>query len=88
MIGGRSVYHAGDTDLIPEMAHLSCDIALLPVSGTFVMTAEEAAQAANLIKPQMAIPMHYGTIVGDSRNADAFRKLCQVPVTILQKGEV
>ncbi len=85
-VGGRRVYHAGDTDNIPEMANISCDLALLPVSGTYFMTAEEAAQAANTIKPAIAIPMHYGAIVGGESDADRFKKLCQVPVTILKKG--
>jgi L-ascorbate metabolism protein UlaG (beta-lactamase superfamily) len=84
-IGGRRVYHSGDTDLIPEMSLISCDIALLPVSGTYVMTAEEAAQAANLIKPKMAVPMHYADIVGTEHDAEHFKELAKVPVTILKK---
>jgi len=86
-VGNQRIYHAGDTDLIPEMSSIACDIALLPVSGTYVMTAEEAAQAANLIKPRLAIPMHYGAIVGTVSDADTFKKLCRIPVTILDKGE-
>jgi L-ascorbate metabolism protein UlaG (beta-lactamase superfamily) len=85
-IGGCRVYHAGDTDFIPEMRNISCDIALLPVSGTYVMTAQEAAQAANQIKARMTIPMHYGAIVGKENDAEQFKKLCQVPVTILKQG--
>lgn len=86
-ISGRRVYHAGDTDFIPEMKGISCDIALLPVSGAYVMTADECVQAANTIKPKVAIPMHYGAIVGDKSNAEHFRRGCTVPVTILNKGE-
>jgi L-ascorbate metabolism protein UlaG (beta-lactamase superfamily) len=85
-IGGRRVYHAGDSDFIPEMSSVACDIALLPVSGTYAMTAEEGAQAANAIKPKVAIPMHYGAIVGNESDAERFMKLCQVPVVILNKG--
>lgn len=66
---GLSIYHAGDTDRIPEMKSLNPDIALLPVSGTYVMTAEEAAGALEDLKPEVAIPMHYGSIVGDERDA-------------------
>ena len=82
-VSGRRVYHAGDTDFIPEMSSIVCDIALIPVSGTYVMTPEEGAQAANLIKAKVAVPMHYGAIVGDDRNAEQFKKLCHVPVTIM-----
>ncbi len=63
-IMGKRIYIAGDTDYIPEMKTFKdIDIALLPVSGTYVMTAEEAVQAAIDIKPKIAIPMHYGSIV-------------------------
>ena len=55
--GGVSIYHAGDTDYIPEMKSVEADIALLPVSGTYVMTASEAVHAALDIKPLVAIPM-------------------------------
>ncbi|WP_419174343.1 MBL fold metallo-hydrolase [Desulfosediminicola sp.] len=72
-VGGCRIYHAGDTDLIDEMADLKkIDIALLPVSGTYVMTAEEAVAAAMLIKPQVAIPMHYDSLVGTRDDAEQF----------------
>jgi L-ascorbate metabolism protein UlaG (beta-lactamase superfamily) len=80
---GTTVYHAADSDLIPEMQHIKCDIALLPVSGTYVMTAEEAAQAVAAIKPKIAVPMHYGAIVGSSSDAEKFKSLvkdCQVEI--------
>lgn len=73
--GKTMVYHAGDTDFIPEMKSVKADIAMLPVSGTYVMTAEEAAKAAQAMKPEITIPMHYGTIVGDSRDAERLKKL-------------
>lgn len=75
-VDGQKVYHAGDTDLIPEMSTVKCDIALLPVSGIYVMTPEEAAEAAALIKPSLAIPMHYGTTVGTMSDAQKFCMLC------------
>ena len=71
-VDGVSIYHAGDTDHIPEMSGLKPDIALLPVSGTYVMTAKEAVEAAKAIQPQVAAPMHYGAIVGDASNAQTF----------------
>jgi len=70
---GVSIYHTGDSDLIPEMDDLRPEIALLPVSGTYVMTADEAAQAAGRIKPKTAIPMHYGAIVGSEEDAKKFK---------------
>ena len=82
-VDGTRIYHAGDTDFIPEMRNVRADVALLPVSGTYVMTAEEAAQAADAIRPQTAIPMHFGAIVGSEADAEQFRKLTKVPVQIL-----
>ena len=79
------IYHAGDTDSIPEMEGMNVDIACLPVSGTYVMTAEEAAEAAGRIKPEIAIPMHYGSIVGDKSDAERFKKLAACQVVILEK---
>ncbi|MGC8915682.1 MAG: MBL fold metallo-hydrolase [Thermoanaerobaculum sp.] len=76
-VGGVTYYHAGDTDFIPEMANLAPDVALLPVSGTYVMTASEAAEAARSIKPKVAVPMHYGSIVGDEVDAKKFAKLLE-----------
>jgi L-ascorbate metabolism protein UlaG (beta-lactamase superfamily) len=75
-VSGQKIYHAGDTDLIPEMSGFICDIALLPVSGVYVMDPEEAFKAAELIKPGLAIPMHYGSVVGTAANAQKFATLC------------
>lgn len=76
-VGGTRLYFAGDTDLIPEMDQIRCDIALLPVSGTYVMTAEEAARAAGRIQPKIAIPMHYGAgVAGSEADARRFQELC------------
>jgi L-ascorbate metabolism protein UlaG (beta-lactamase superfamily) len=88
-LNGKRIYHTGDTDEIPEMAQIKCDIALMPVSGTYVMTAAEAAQAANRLKPALAIPMHYGDadVVGTRKDAEEFKKLAQVPVEILEKSK-
>ena len=83
-IGGQRIYHPGDTDLIPEMEKIKADVALLPVGGTYTMTAEEAAEAANKIKPRVAVPMHFGTIVGSIKDAEKFKEKCQVPVQILK----
>ena len=84
-VSGVRIYHAADTDNIPEMTGLMPDIALLPVSGTYVMTAKEAAEAAASIKPKIAVPMHYGSIVGSVKDAEEFKRLVKCDVRILEK---
>jgi len=94
-INGLLIYHAGDTDSIPEMQNLTGHkqpgkklVALLPVGGRFTMSAEEAVEAAKVIKPDIAIPMHYGSIVGDEKDAQEFKELCEeegIKVEILEK---
>lgn len=81
---GVRLYHAGDTDAIPEMKGLKTDIALLPVSGTYVMTPQEAAEATKMMQAKLAIPMHYGTIVGSEQDAEKFKQLASCPVSILK----
>ena len=82
---GVRIYHAGDTDVIPEMKKVrNIDVALLPVSGTYVMTPQEAAEAVRILKPKLAIPMHYGAIVGSEKDAQRFKSLVKgTPVEIL-----
>ena len=83
VMDGTRIYFAGDTDVIPEMKSIHCDIALLPVSGTYVMTVEEAVEAVKAIKPKIAVPMHYAAIVGSDADAKQFKSLvenCQVEI--------
>jgi L-ascorbate metabolism protein UlaG (beta-lactamase superfamily) len=94
-LGKVIIYHAGDTDFIPEMQKLSGFgkhgnefIACLPVGGNFTMDADEAAQAASAIKPTIAIPMHYGSIAGTRADAERFVQLCSdkgIDAKILEK---
>jgi L-ascorbate metabolism protein UlaG (beta-lactamase superfamily) len=86
-LDGVRYYHSGDTDYIPEMKNLQVDIAFLPVSGTYVMTAEEAVEAARAVRPKVAIPIHYGAIVGSEDDALRFRKALEgeIDVVILTK---
>jgi L-ascorbate metabolism protein UlaG (beta-lactamase superfamily) len=80
---GERVYFAGDTDHIPEMADIACDVALLPISGTYVMTVEEAADAVRTIQPEVTVPMHYGAgVVGTAQDAERFRDLCTGEVCV------
>ncbi len=86
-VKGTRIYLAGDTDRIPEMKNLKCDIALLPVSGTYVMTAEEAVEAALDIKPKVAIPMHYASIVGTEDDAKKFSKMLKGKIEVVVLDE-
>ena len=84
-VAGERLYFAGDTDRIPEMADVRCDVALLPVGGTYTMDAEEAAQAAADIGPKVAVPMHYGAgVVGTRADAQHFHSLYDGEVVILE----
>jgi len=89
-IGEERLYFAGDTDAIPEMKDIACDVALLPVSGTYVMTADEAVEALRLLRAKVAIPMHFGAgVAGSVEDAEHFRRKSPVPVLILkaEKGK-
>ena len=77
------IYHAGDTDLIPEMDSIKADVVLLPIGGTYTMNAEEAAQACKKINPKITVPMHYGSVVGTNADAERFKELCSAEVRIL-----
>lgn len=87
---GVRVYHAGDTDNIPEMANLkNIDVALLPISGIFVMTVEEAVEAVKVINPKVAVPIHCGDFayqgnsIGTAEDREKFKRLSSVPVEIM-----
>ena len=84
-VDGVRVYHAGDTDRIPEMKEIETDIAFLPIGGKYTMDAAEAAEAAGDIEPKLAIPMHFGAIIGSEKDARLFEEACLVPVRILEK---
>ncbi len=84
-VNDTRIYVAGDTDVIPEMEDISADIAIVPVSGTYVMTADQAVEAAGIIKPNIAVPVHYGEIVGSEADAQYFRDQASCEVRILQR---
>lgn len=75
-------YIAGDTDLTPETKMVSCDVALVPIGGRFTMNAKEAASLINTIEPQIAIPTHYGEIIGTKEDAELFQKLVKEGIKI------
>jgi len=86
-IGGVKIYHAGDTDRIPEMASIKPDVSFLPIGGTYTMDAEEAAQAARDIGVGTFIPMHYGAIIGGNSDAERFRSILGENAVILEPEE-
>src|SRR5918911_1690759 len=83
-VGGERLYHSGDTDVIPEMDEVAgVDVALLAVSGVYVMTPGEAAEAARRIQPRVAVPMHWGEHIGTRADAEAFaERLAREPVEV------
>ena len=74
-------YIAGDTDITEENRKVKCDVAFVPVGGTYTMSFEEAAQLINEIKPQVAVPIHYGSVVGTKQDAINFIKLLNPTIT-------
>lgn len=81
--GNFRIYHTGDSDVIPEMKEINADVWLVPVSGTYVMNAEEAAEIVNEMKPAVAVPMHYGAIVGSEADAEKFAAIVGEKAVIL-----
>lgn len=84
-VDGRRIYVAGDTDATKEARQVKCDIALVPIGGTYTMDAKKAAELINDIKPQIAIPTHYGSAVGIPADADTFEKNVKEPVKVVKK---
>lgn len=84
-VEGKRVYVAGDTDATREAKEVKCDIALVPIGGTYTMDASKAAGLINIIRPEVAIPVHFGSLVGDPSDADAFASLVEAPVEVVRK---
>ena len=83
-IGGRAYYHAGDTDHAPELEEIRTDVALVPIGGYYTMDAEQAAGLVRAMSPGLAVPMHYGFVVGSPADAEVFRAAAApVPVEIM-----
>lgn len=82
-INGVKIYHAGDTDFIPEMKKLrNIDVALIPIGGTYTMDEKEAAEAVNTIRPKIVIPMHYNTLKETKKNPKDFEKLVESGIEV------
>ena len=80
----QQVYVAGDTDNTPEARAVHCDAAFLPVGGAYTMTATEAAELANALHPQAAVPTHYGCIVGEKTDGDVFAAALAPAITCIK----
>ena len=74
-INNVKYYIAGDTDITPENKNIKCDVAFVPVGGTYTMDYKEAAELINIIKPKIAVPTHYGSIVGNEEDGTKFKEL-------------
>ena len=84
-IGSQRIYVSGDTDITLENAAIKCDIAFLPIGGTYTMTAKEAAALVNKIQPKIVIPTHYGTIVGSPDDASVLRAHVKPTILVVEK---
>jgi L-ascorbate metabolism protein UlaG (beta-lactamase superfamily) len=83
-LGGATYYHAGDTDHVPELDEVRTDVAFLPIGGTYTMDVSEAAGLTRSIAPRLAVPMHYGFVVGSPGDGERFREeAAPVPVEIM-----
>ena len=81
-VDNNRYYIAGDTDLTVEANSVLCDVAFVPVGGRFTMNAKEAASLINTIEPKIAIPTHYGDIVGTKEDAELFKKLVKEGIDV------
>jgi len=86
-IGGKKIYHAGDTDRIPEMKDIRVDLVLLPVGGTYTMDAKDAREAIKDLEPLHVIPIHFGDIVGSRHDAEQLLDVENSKIHILNPGE-
>lgn len=86
-IDGATYYIAGDTDQNEDNETISCDVALIPIGGTFTMDPVQAAAFINTIKPRFVVPTHYGTTVGNKEDVDAFEPLVDSSITVIRKME-
>ena len=84
-IDGKRIYIAGDTDATKEAKAVKCDIAIVPIGGTYTMDAKKAAELVNTICPDIAIPVHYGSIVGKPSDGEVFAEKVKSPVKVVIK---
>jgi L-ascorbate metabolism protein UlaG (beta-lactamase superfamily) len=80
-IAGRTFYHAGDTDHAPELSDVRSDVAFVPIGGYYTMDVDDAAGLVRAMRPSLAVPMHYGFVVGSPFDAERFRDAAE-PVAV------
>jgi L-ascorbate metabolism protein UlaG (beta-lactamase superfamily) len=84
-LDGRTYYHAGDTDALPELERLRTDVAMVPIGGTYTMDWREAAALVKTMSPLLAVPMHFGFVVCSPTHADYFKdEVAPIPVEVLR----
>ena len=83
----KLVYFMADSDYLPQTENMKPDVLLIAVGGTYTAAAKEAAEIAQRINPKLAIPIHWGSMVGTKDDALLFSELANVPVKILEPGE-
>ena len=84
-VDGARIYVAGDTDALSENTKIQCDIAMVPIGGTYTMNAKEAASFVNELRPPVVIPTHYGSIVGKPSDVDEFAKRVDPQIEVVKK---
>ena len=84
-VDGTRIYIAGDTDATEDARRVRCDVAMIPIGGTYTMTPTEAAALINAISPKVAIPTHFGSIVGRPEDADTFEKHVDKSIIVERK---
>ncbi|MCH5193204.1 MAG: MBL fold metallo-hydrolase [Oscillospiraceae bacterium] len=84
-LDGKRIYVAGDTDATPEAKAVSCDIAMIPIGGTFTMDFREAAEFISELRPPVVIPTHYGSVVGSPEDGESFKKLVDSSIQVVLK---
>ena len=78
-------YIAGDTDINEDVKKIQCDVAMIPVGGTYTMTAEEAAELAEMIHPKAAVPTHYGSVAGKAEDGQIFVDMLKDEINVMLK---
>lgn len=84
-IDNKRIYISGDTGATKDARQVKCDIALIPIGGTYTMDVKKAAELINLIRPEYAIPTHYGSSVGNKTDGQTFASLIKKPIKVIEK---
>lgn len=85
----KTIYYMADSCFVPGTENVKPDVLLIPVGGTYTQGPQEAAATAKLLNPKLAIPIHWGSVVGSRDDAELFKELVEpdIPVKVLNPGE-